>query len=367
MKRLLMISGDRAIARGKRGAFYNTLEGLHNHWDHIDVITPSIGMNVSQVLFGNVTIHSSPWPLLLQPLFIWKKGVQIFNRQPFDIMTVHEYPPFYNGIGAWLLHRDIGIPYVLEIMHIAGYPRAGSLKERIYKALMKLWVRFDAKPARAVRVINQQETPQFLVKAGVSETKLVYIPAFYIDFETFKPDTQIEKRFDCLFVGRLVENKGINLFLEALKTSSRSGCIVGDGPERKRILKFIEDHNLSDRIHLHGWAADAQEVAQLMNASRLLIMPSYNEGGPRVVLEAMACGVPVVATAVGIVKDVVQDGESGVVVLWNAEKIRNTIEKILSDEGLYQKISKHGLMVVKTFERQAALKNYAEKIQQYIP
>src|SRR5687768_5440707 len=103
MKRLLMISGDRAIARGRRGAFFNTLSGLSKHWDQIDIITPGIGVHVSQTLFGNVNIHSSPWPIILQPLFIWKKGVQLYRKQPFDIMTVHEYPPFYNGIGAYLL------------------------------------------------------------------------------------------------------------------------------------------------------------------------------------------------------------------------------------------------------------------------
>lgn len=362
MSRLLMISGDRAIARGRRGAFYNTLEEFHKHWERIDVVTPSIGMSVSQVLFGNVYIHSSPWPLILQPLYILKKGLQLHRKQTFDVMTVHEYPPFYNGIGAWLLHRKIGIPYLLEIMHIAGYPKAGNVKELIYRFLTKALIRFDAKPATKIRVINRTQTPRFLISGGVPENKIVYIPAFYIDLEVFTL-RDITKDIDYLFVARLVDNKGVFLFLDAVRQLSGRAYIVGEGPARARIEKYIEKYQLQNRIQLHGWAANSQEIAHVMNRSRILIMPSYNEGGPRVVLEAMACGVPVIATPVGIVHDVIVHGESGYVVGWNAHDIKEGIDKLLSNPEYYQRLRDQGLVIASQFERVKSIQAYAEGIR----
>ena len=97
-----MISGDRSLAVGKRGAFYNTMEEFHRYWDRIDIIVPKTTNYKLKTInyFDNVFIHSSPWPLIFQPWWILKKGRQIFREQSFDLITVHEYPPFYNGIGA---------------------------------------------------------------------------------------------------------------------------------------------------------------------------------------------------------------------------------------------------------------------------
>jgi len=90
-----MITGDRSLAEGKFGAFYNTLEEFHNYWERIDVISPNVSnLNPhTSNLFHNVFIHPSPWHLIFQPSFILKKGKEIYREQKFDFITVHEYPP----------------------------------------------------------------------------------------------------------------------------------------------------------------------------------------------------------------------------------------------------------------------------------
>ena len=212
-----MISGDRGLAAGKRGAFYNTMEEFHRYWERIDIIVPkTINYKLKTInYFGNVFIHPSPWPLIFQPWWIFKKGRQIFREQNFDLITVHEYPPFYNGIGARILWNKIRVPYILEIFHIPGYPKAASLKEIFYCWLTRLFVRFDAATAKVVRVMNKKETPEFLTKAGVPKEKIAYIPAVYVDLETFKP-MNLPKEYDLIFVGRLEKNKGIRLLFEAI-------------------------------------------------------------------------------------------------------------------------------------------------------
>ena len=115
-----------------------------------------------------------------------------------------------------------------------------------------------------------------------------------------------------------------------------------------------------------GWAKDSIEVASLLNQSKVLVMPSYNEGGPRVVLEAMACGVPVLATPVGMVPDIIKDGESGGVIDWNPVDISQKAQELLENTDKYQKYQASGLQIARNFEKQAAIKNYAEKLQKCV-
>ena len=361
--KLLMITGDRALARGKKGPFYYMLEEFSKYWDRIDIICPKTEQKVSNV-HGNVYIYSSDKPIIFQPWFILKKGIEIHKKEKFDLFTIHSYPPFYNDIGGHWLHKKIKTPYVLEIMHITGYPKAGNFKEWFYKILERLFVNFFAKRAKAVRVINQKQTPEFLKKAGVDEKKLLYIPAFYIDLEIFKPQN-LEKKYDLVFSGRLVKNKGIFLLLEAVKKLKNVKlAIIGFGPLEKKIKKFIKKHKLN--VDFIGWVPGVEDLAKVYNQSKIFVMPSLNEGGPRVTLEAMACKVPVIMSRVGIMLDIIKDGENGLFIDWDIEDISKKIAKLLEDKNLYKKIAENGYQIVQQFERKRALKNYASEYQKLI-
>ena len=355
---LIMISGDRALAVGKQGAFHNTLSELHKHFERIDVICPKVTTRrFDMTVFGNVHIHPSPWPLVLQWLWVWREGSRIVREYKPALATVHEYPPFYNGIGAWLLYRSTKIPYVLEIMHVPGWPRASGLKERFYRWLMHIGIAWDSRRAVAIRVINEHQTPNFLTRAGVPAAKLLYAPAFYIDLETFRPQ-EMEKKYDIAFVGRMANNKGIDLYLDVLEMTSHVGVCVGDGPLLSWARGQAKKRGL--RIHFPGFAKDSAEVAKYLNESRILLMPSLNEGGPRVVLEAMACGVPVVATPVGIVPDVLPPE---CIEEWDAGDLADKVTNILGDPELYARLREQGIATAQRFEREAAVSALAEALK----
>ena len=101
----------------------------------------------------------------------------------------------------------------------------------------------------------------------------------------------------------------------------------------------------------------------MINKSKILVMPSYNEGGPRVVVEAMACGVPILATPVGIVPDIIKDNESGRIVDWRADDMAAKTKDLLSNHGKYERFRQAGLEVAKRFERRVAIKNYADQLK----
>lgn len=367
--KLLMITGlgsAKDLALGKKGAFYNTLEEFSKYWNRIDIIAPKVPSPVSNV-FDNVYIHVSPWPLVFHPFWFIKKALSLHKENKFDLMTVHEFPPFYNGIAARILWHLKRIPYVLEILHIVGYPKPASFKERFYKLIFKSFIRFDAKHVKSIRVMNKNQTPEFLKKCGIPENKIQYIPALYLDLEIFKP-VNAPKEYDLIFVGRLEKNKGVRLLLEAVEKLKAQilnfkMIIVGEGSLRNFLRFKIENLKLQDNVLLYGWAKDQREIAELINKSKLLIMTSYNEGGPRVVFEALACGVPALATPVGMVTDF---QSSITVVDWNSQDIADKAKKLLSDSQVYAGMRLQGLAIVKQFEKKSTIKNYAEKLQSLI-
>lgn len=371
MAKLLMISGDRSLAEGKRGAFYNTLEEFHKHWDRVDIITPKLHRSQTiNAVFGNVFIHSSTWPLILQPFWILKKGREIYREQKFNLMTVHEYPPFYNGIGARLLWCKIKVPYVLEIMHIPGYPKAANTKEKIYKTLLKFFIKPDSSKAKAIRVINKSQVSDFLIKAGVARNKLIYIPAFYIDLNIFRP-LGIAKKYDLVFAARLEKNKGIALLLQAMsnvkaRMPNVKLLIIGSGPLKAELQDYVKRNDLEHNVFFSGWLETAEDVALAYNSAKIFINPSFNEGGPRVVLEAMACGLPVITTQVGLMPDIIKDEENGLFTSWEPRMIAEKILYLLDSQEMQAKFSSVGLEVVKQFEKTAAVKNFADELKKLI-
>ncbi len=367
-----MISGDRALAEGKYGAFYNTLEEFHKYWDRIDIICPRTTNYKLQTtnLFGNVFIHPSPWPLIMQPFWILKRGKQIYKEQKFNLMTVHEYPPFYNGIGARLLWNKIRVPYVLEIHHIPGLPKAAGFKERFYKNMTEFLIRADSIRAKAIRAVNKKQVPDFLIKAGVPREKIVFIPSLYIDLNVFQP-MRLDKKYDLVFAARLEKNKGILNLIEAIRIAKKQKpdiklLIIGSGPELSRIKLLTTHYSLQTNIIFSGWLETLNDVVRAYNSAKIFINPSLNEGGPRVALEAMACGLPVITTKVGTMLDVVSDGENGLFGSWEPDEIADKIALLLEKKGLQEKFSQAGIEIAKRFEKVAAIKNYADELKKII-
>ncbi len=112
------------------------------------------------------------------------------------------------------------------------------------------------------------------------------------------------------------ERKGLGLFLDAMARLCATRpevavVIAGDGPSRPRLQARAAELGIADRVAFLGWRNDAPAV---IDALDVFVMPSFIEGGPTIVLEAMAMGKAVVATAVGMVPEVVEHGRTGLVV-----------------------------------------------------
>jgi glycosyltransferase involved in cell wall biosynthesis len=111
------------------------------------------------------------------------------------------------------------------------------------------------------------------------------------------------------------DEKGVFNFVKAIpeivsKQSKLTFILGGSGALYESINIFLNSNKLDDKVKLVGWIAHS-DVPDYLNKLKLLVLPSYTEGLPNIVLEAMACGTPVLATPVGAISDIIRDGETG--------------------------------------------------------
>ena len=143
-------------------------------------------------------------------------------------------------------------------------------------------------------------------------------------------------------IGRLSPEKGVDIFIEAFSILARKkpsvhAIIVGDGQERKKLEIQASKTKIADRIHFVG---HSNTPGDYVIEADLVVVPSRSEGIPNVVLEAMAFAKPVVATSVGGIPEIIEDGMSGLLVPpLRPDMLAKAILEILDDFELYRKIS----------------------------
>lgn len=361
-----MLSGDTALARGQDGPFNQLLRHFAPYWSRIDVLCPRGEGALSRQVHGHVFIHPSPWPAFLQPLFILRQGRRLFEARDYALVVSHDYGVFYNGLGAFLLTAGSDIPYVSEIHHIEGYPFALTRRELAYRWLAVGYLRTLARRARAIRAVNRAEVPEFLRKQGVPADKIRVLPSLYLDFEVFHPRPDEPILYDGLFVGRLVSNKGLSALLDALAVVKRTKpdvyfAILGEGPLKQALDEKITSLGLRENVTFLPRAESMEDLARVYCQSRMLVCASTSEGGPRVTLEAMACGTAVISTAVGVMRDMMhEDGKNFLVAGWGADSLAEKILLLLSDEGLRQQVAANGEIAVQGFRAETMIHQYAQ-------
>lgn len=144
--------------------------------------------------------------------------------------------------------------------------------------------------------------------------------ARFVDVNKFKITKKWDNReYIVGYIGRLSEIKGIRNFVKAIKYLKNTNIkffIGGKGPLHDWVIRELNDYR---NVEIREWIPH-HEVPKILNEFKLFILPSYMEGLPTIVLEAMACGTPVLATEVGGMADVIKDKKTGFILKDNSPK-----------------------------------------------
>jgi glycosyltransferase involved in cell wall biosynthesis len=205
------------------------------------------------------------------------------------------------------------------------------------------------------------------IESGKYSSKPVANGALFVDTEVFILKNELPKRTNTVgYFGALTEYKGVvNLFraipLILKKRADVHFVIGGEGPalaEAEEYLGEIQDAQHS-KIAIVGKIAH-EAMVEYLNESKLVVLPSYGEGLPNIVLEAMACGAIVLATPVGAVPDVIKDGETGFIMEDNSpECIAENVIRALAHPNLGEISRKARVLVEKEFTYGKAVERFS--------
>lgn len=249
---------------------------------------------------------------------------------PVIVCTRHAAPTIYRSRGRPTLLERMAIPFVDHFAAVSNEVRETA-------------ARFGRLPAKRSSVICNGA-----------------------DLQRFRPANR-EKRAGktaLICVARLSQEKRHDVLLAAVRRLLDSGlalelAVVGDGPMRQALVKQIAELRLEGAVRLLGMRDD---VAELLQGADLFVMPSATEGMPITVIEAMACALPIVATAVGGFLELVRDGENGFLVpVGDADALAQALARLIQDRDLLRRIGAANRRVAEEkFDIADTVRNYEE-------
>jgi glycosyltransferase involved in cell wall biosynthesis len=203
---------------------------------------------------------------------------------------------------------------------------------------------------------------------NIEPTKIKVIPN-YVVTDLFKPHPEIQKKYDLIFVGRVGDEKNIGNLLKAiyyLKTKNRSvsllmvgGCCYDTG-----IKETVNHYGLD--VNFKGNIPNF-DLPHVLNQAKAFILPSYYEGHPKTLLEAMSCGLPCIGSDVTGIREDIEHIKTGYLCKTDYENIANAIEIILSDESLQKTIGKNAReYILEKYSIDQILKMELDVIQEVI-
>ena len=299
------------------GGLENMVTNLVNHIDPnrfestiisfapLHPLNNRVDLNRIQVISLNKNGGNNP--VLIYKIFL------ILRKIGADIVQTHNWGTALEGILGAKLARVQGIVHA----------ERGTIEDKERNILLQrfLWGFADqvlsVSEAHRKKVTNIIRFPHEQIKAIVNG----------VDTERFFPNPEIKEEtrkklgltkgaFCIGTVGSLRPVKNQSLLFNACKVilhhfDQVEVLIVGEGPLESKLKQEVQTLGLSGKIHFAGVQPNIPEI---LNALDVFVLPSRSEGMPNAVLEAMACGIPVIATAVGGTPEVVEDGKSGILI-----------------------------------------------------
>ena len=303
----------------------------------------------------------------------YRKGLELVRDNGIDVLNVGE--PLGAGLAALGIKKKFKKPLVVQIQgQLFNLPKTYNWLRRV---LVKGIAKFVTKRADRVRVVSE-EIKKTVVENGIEEKK-VFVSPSRCDTEQFNPKRYItdvaqikstlgydDDDIVIVFVGRLVVGKDVSSVLKALskvvkRYQNIRFLIVGDGDVRESLEQETRDLSLTNYVSFYG-AVNYDEVPKMLAVGDIFVSPSWDEGMPRAVLEAMSMGLATIVTPVGGNPEIIDDGENGYFVDVKApEQIAEKILLLLDNSSLLEEVRANARKkIVEKYEMKKCIESFAK-------
>jgi teichuronic acid biosynthesis glycosyltransferase TuaC len=302
------------MAETPRRETHHGIDVLHPRYP----VIPKIGMTVAPLLLALSTLRTIR--SLLADGFV------------FDLIDAHYYYP--DGVAAAILARWLDKPLTVTA-------RGTDLNLISRYALPRRMIQWTARQADASIGVSRG-LMQVLRDLDIDSGRL-HVMRNGVDLLRFHPLPRAQARSELglvgspllLAVGNLIELKGHHLVIDALESlrtryPAARLVVVGQGPERLNLEQRARERGVADRVTFAG-AIPNEDLVRWYSAADVLVLASQREGWPNVLLEAMACGTPVVATAVGAAGEIVEGHVGLLVADRSAASLAAALNRLLAD------------------------------------
>ena len=280
------------------------------------------------------------------PIILKKSWLARFQMIPFIIvhaMAVARYARDCDVIHAqWTL--SAGVAWLSRVIHsrpIFVTLRGSDIFQVTRSRLLTWLTRFVLRRCDHISAISQALADS-TAAIDIPPSAISIIPSSGVDLNRFVPITNSRESL-ILYVGSLITRKGVVYLLEAMSQITRAYpsfrlFVVGEGPERSSLEKKTADMGLTERVTFTG-RQPSDQVCQRIQRAKLLVLPSIEEGIGYVLLEALACGTPIVASRVGGIPDVVTPEVGLLVPPANSDLLAEAVSQLLGDDKLWGEMS----------------------------
>jgi len=300
--------------------------------------------------------------------FLFFKLIALYRKLRFNIVQVHDSTAFY---GAWLFCKLYKVPNII-FMHACIFEKGKKgMYPKTREIMYKINTKFYLKHADCIACISKKLT-RWARYLGADKDKVRFIPE-PVDFSLFKPQDVIHRDGrTILFVGRASSpEKGLRYLLEAMPYvlsvfPDLKLVIVGETKPDTKASCLIRQLGIQGNVIYEG-KVPHHELSKYYARADVLIIPSLSEGLPKVLIEALACGTPVIATKVGGIPEVIRDGYNGLLIEpGKPEEIAKVIIRVFSDFELLDTLSSRVRRSVQNFSWDKAISEFLKMYEELL-
>lgn len=300
-------------------------------------------------------------PLAVDNLRAYAQLKKIIENGDYDI--VHCHTPNASMITRLVCRKqrkknNLKVFYTAHGFHF--FKGAPKLNWMLFYPVEKFCARFTDK------LITINEEDYSLAKSKFKAKEVCYVPGVGVDFSRFE-DVSVDKTekrkelnipqdaFLLISVGELSKRKNHEVILNAMAQIDDDRIhylLVGNGPLTEHLKDIVKEKKLSDRVHFAGYRKD---IAQLYKTADVCCFPSLHEGLPVALMEAMACGTPVVCSKIRGNVDLIKEDAGFLIEPFDSEGFADALRKMIDNEALLKDFSAKNLSRLNTFSKDYVL------------